>query len=193
MKKIVISALAVVMGMSILQAHKSDHKYQDYILYKQTTDNRFKPKENVIIDQKTGLMWQDSRSAKNIHKEWRTAQKYCRDLTLAGHNDWRLPTYDTMLDIMAYTKNGSRINPQFKNKTVGVYWTNSPSMSSAQHAWGIDFDKNVAIHGDKLNIYHVRCVRGGDLVGEEPCYDYSELYCKDKHFGDKWRASDESY
>ena len=160
MKKIMIAVVTVLMSITVLQAHQADHKYQDYVLYKQTKDNRFKPQGNMIVDQKTGLMWQDTRSARNIHKEWRSAQKYCRDLTLDGYSDWRLPTYDTLLDIMAYTKNGSRINPAFKNRTVGVYWTNSPSITSAQYAWGINFDKNAAVHVDKLNMYHVRCVRG---------------------------------
>lgn len=44
------------------------------------------------IDPHTGLMWtaQDNGSDLNWHK----AIKYCRDLRLEGHSDWRLPTVE---------------------------------------------------------------------------------------------------
>ena len=41
------------------------------------------------IDPSTGLMWAGKDNGKDV--SWSKAMKYCRDLRLAGHSDWRLP------------------------------------------------------------------------------------------------------
>ncbi len=48
----------------------------------------------VAVDPATGLMWTVKVSDKEIGLD--QAVKYCRNLKLAGHSDWRLPTVDEM-------------------------------------------------------------------------------------------------
>jgi hypothetical protein len=52
-------------------------------------------------DPSTGLMWAGKDNGKDVN--WHKAMKYCRDLRLAGHSDWRLATIDELQGI--YDKN----------------------------------------------------------------------------------------
>ncbi len=45
--------------------------------------------DGAVTDAATGLMWQQSDGGEMT---WEKAGAYCRDLSLAGHRDWRLPT-----------------------------------------------------------------------------------------------------
>lgn len=42
------------------------------------------------VDPSTGLMWA-GRDNFGRNMNWHQADKYCRDLQLAGYRDWRLP------------------------------------------------------------------------------------------------------
>lgn len=46
-------------------------------------------KDDVVIDRDLGLMWQ--RTCDKSGKGFAAARAYCDGLTLAGHDDWRLP------------------------------------------------------------------------------------------------------
>ena len=50
--------------------------------------------DNVVMDSETGLMW--AREDNGDHIDWPSAAKYCEDLKLEGHLDWRLPTIDEL-------------------------------------------------------------------------------------------------
>ena len=47
-------------------------------------------KRGYWTDPSTGLMWAGRDNGKDVR--WKGAVKYCRDLRLAGHSDWRLAT-----------------------------------------------------------------------------------------------------
>ena len=81
-------------------------------------------KENVIIDHKSGLMWQQNGSAKKMN--YQEALSWITNLNLdvfAGYDDWRLPTLEEALSLMeSEEKNGLKINNLFSNKQDTI-WT----------------------------------------------------------------------
>lgn len=48
------------------------------------------------------LMWQDDKETKRL--KLKRAKEYCRNLTLADHSDWRMPTITELLSIVDYTR-----------------------------------------------------------------------------------------
>jgi hypothetical protein len=46
------------------------------------------PVSDVWADPATGLTWSARDNGSDV--SWKSAMKYCRDLRLAGHSDWRL-------------------------------------------------------------------------------------------------------
>ena len=45
-------------------------------------------KDRVVLDNDTGLMWEDRTSI--TKKIWSEANNYCKNLTLAGYTNWHL-------------------------------------------------------------------------------------------------------
>ena len=67
------------------------------------------------VDSSTGLMWAGRDNGKDV--TWRQARKYCRDLRLAGHPDWRLATMDE-LDSLVFK---GAYDPQRAGNTENVF------------------------------------------------------------------------
>ncbi|MCF6207524.1 MAG: DUF1566 domain-containing protein, partial [Sulfurovum sp.] len=114
---------------------------------------------SVVIDKELGLMWQDNSAAKKVKKKWKGAKRYCSNLTLAGHSDWRLPSYDELLSIVDYDRYDPAIMPSFENVASRDYWSSSQNVSDAKYAWNVYFKNGNTNNNTKSNEYHVRCVR----------------------------------
>ena len=46
--------------------------------------------DGTVTDRENGLMWAAKDNGEDI--SWNKADAYCKNFTLAGHQDWRLPT-----------------------------------------------------------------------------------------------------
>lgn len=55
------------------------------------------------IDPSTGLMWAAKDSGKDL--SWKAALKYCRNLRLEGHSDWRLANLAELQGVYDRTAN----------------------------------------------------------------------------------------
>jgi hypothetical protein len=84
------------------------------------------------IDPATGLIWtlKDNRSDVN----WQQATEYCRDLRLAGHDDWRLPMveelqgiYDPGVNVSGRCCGGTQVSMQVKGdlSLSGWQWSSA--------------------------------------------------------------------
>ena len=85
--------------------------------------------------------------------DWNSAIEMCENSTLAGFNDWRLPTKNELLTLYA---NKDYIG-NFKNAT---YW--SSTSEDINNAYHLDFSNGLPHDHGKHNYYYVRCVRGGN-------------------------------
>ena len=108
--------------------------------------------------QEGNLMWQDDNDAATVQNNWQGAIDYCQNLNLAGHSDWRLPSFDELRTIVD-KNNHPAIKSEFKNTASDVYWSSTPVAGNSYYAWGIYFDGGYESSYDKDANVYVRCVR----------------------------------
>jgi|TARA_R110002033_G_scaffold138808_2_gene177833 hypothetical protein len=125
-------------------------------------------KESIYIDKKQKLIWQDNKAVSEIKKPWLTkvnfdaknynntdddtAITYCKKLTLANFNDWRLPTKDEL-------KNLSTQKNNLRNISSNWYWSATSNSDNSERAWSIYFDNADGYNDLKNANNYVRCVR----------------------------------
>ena len=106
------------------------------------------PKYYVILSTGLIVAKEDAGNA-----NWENANTLCNNSTLAGFNDWRLPTKQELL--IVYDNKNSIGN--FKD---GRYWSSTPSGSNG--AYRVDFSDGDVDCVVKSGSGYVRCVRGGN-------------------------------
>ena len=103
--------------------------------------------QDVVVDNHNQLIWQGGTA---IEKEHGEAMLYCRDLTYAGKEDWRLPNLNELLSAFW-------ISDKFKQ--LETYWSSTTHEQNTDYKWYVDFgDGDIRVEGrggDNL----VRCVR----------------------------------
>ena len=138
--------------------------------------------DGTINDTKTGLIWQQSNDVD--YMQWADANKYCDDLQLGGHNDWRMPDKDELFEIFNksyYVQSGIAIDPAFKlkghhpsSKNYYAFWTDSefpdPKFQPLRPKYIVIFgmfrEDFLGINDDIASDDHkneVLCVRGGTI------------------------------
>jgi hypothetical protein len=127
------------------------------------------------IDPDTGLMWAGKDSDKDL--SWKKAVKYCSDLRLAGHSDWRLASvseleeiYDMSANAPGMAGHGKTLRPfswHVKGNLflTGLHWTSDRRSDDrgkpAGYAWRWDFNEGRSFDGDETWFGHrALCVRG---------------------------------
>ncbi len=129
-------------------------------------DDRFVEDGNgLVTDTCTGLMWQQNTvnfpgDGDELVK-WETAFNFAADLSLGGHDDWRLPTVEELLTIVDYTRTHPASEPIFG---VGVlhnlYWSATTDPVHLEVAYVVDFGQNGLMDlSNKGNEYYARVVR----------------------------------
>lgn len=118
--------------------------------------------QTLMIDDATGLMWQQSGSHKEM--DYANAYQYIRTLNnekFAGYNDWRLPTLEEAMSLIEPTQKNSdlHIDPVF-DKMQHSIWTIDKAGFDGE-VWAVSFDQGscgLRRVGDPLS---VRAVRSG--------------------------------
>ncbi|MGH7496583.1 MAG: DUF1566 domain-containing protein [bacterium] len=114
----------------------------------------------VVIDHATGLMWQQAGSPDLL--TYADAGQYIRNLNedrFAGNKDWRLPTLEEAMSLMALKKqNDLYIDPFFDRRQ---HWIWTADKASAEAAWVVFFGDGLCFYRRVLYDYYVRAVRVG--------------------------------
>lgn len=113
----------------------------------------------TTTDNITKLEWQ--RTPDDLFISWDNAWNHCANLSLDGHDDWRLPIINELLSIVDYGSTSALLIEQaaFNNTEPNFYWSASSDASDSADAWGIVFDSGGATPGVKRVDGYVRCVR----------------------------------
>ena len=115
----------------------------------------------AVTDTNTGLMWQQA-TAPGVYT-WQEALAYCDNLTLAGHSDWRLPTWKELQSIVDYSVRNPSIGAAFSTNTeASDYWSSTTYASGSSYAWIVNFGNgNINKNNKGDDSYYVRAVRSG--------------------------------
>ena len=130
--------------------------------------------DGTVTDTDTGLMWQQDTLPVTI--TWEAALTYAEGLTLAGYDDWRLPTSKELQSIIDYNHFYPAIDISLFPGTVSSGYWSSTTYDSCDNARSVYFFSGGVGRGVKSNAFAdpVRAVRGGQsrvlghLVISEP-------------------------
>jgi hypothetical protein len=137
-------------------------KLHDIILGLRLVDNG----DGTVTDLATGLMWQKADDAGE--RKYGGALIYCQTLDLAGHDDWRLPRKEELVNLATVGYHGlQRHFPQIKAER---YWASTSDEELAlldaqgKIAYTVDFDPGSSNYGQAITYYRsysyfVRAVR----------------------------------
>jgi len=112
----------------------------------------------TVTDSITGLVWANEEVLPNA--SWTDAKAYCANLSLAGNDDWRLPTRLEGATVNGWAREGLGYDTIIATSWYS-FWTASTQAANGQH-WAMhdDWDGFAAYHVESDTNQAVRCVRG---------------------------------
>lgn len=119
---------------------------------------------DLVVDDQTGLIWQDNGKAKTIKRDWVGAKAYCRNLSFAGYSDWRLPDIKELQSIVDIKRHKPAIAESFKSVASNHYWSSTKTVPDSTNAWYVQFENGFTFVDCKLKKRYVRCVRGDNKM-----------------------------
>ncbi|SFV68620.1 FimH-like protein [hydrothermal vent metagenome] len=112
---------------------------------------------DVRVDKESDLVWQDNKII--IQEDWTSAISYCKELSLGGYQNWRLPEIDELMSISDKNNYSPAIKKYFKYTKNDYYWTITAYTSDISQAWILNFINGSASYDKKSTRYWVRCIR----------------------------------
>ena len=119
----------------------------------------FIKKDEVVRDTKGALLWQDNSAVESKTMLYGEAQAYCKQLVLASHDDWRLPTATELQSIVDLTRYDPAVKRGFHFAASKSYWSSTLYADDADRAWDVDFMSGSTEHNRHSYDFYVRCVR----------------------------------
>ncbi len=134
--------------------------------------------DGTVVDNVTGLMWQQMTGTQtytwNQATGTATADQHdnpggvvniCGNLTLNGHDDWRLPSMKELVTLMDYAVRADHmaIDTSVFLSTKTDYWSSDSFALSSDIAWNVNFATGTFLPVGKSSETYVKCVRGNPL------------------------------
>ncbi|BBG65723.1 hypothetical protein NNO_1020 [Hydrogenimonas sp.] len=120
----------------------------------------------IVLDENSGLMWQDDSGAASEKVPWREALKRCENLRLGGYGDWRLPTSDELESLADESRFKHGIYPVFENVGSGGYWSSTQDPVHPSRAWMTLYTCGGGYWYGKDKRAYLRCVRSIGVSGK---------------------------
>ena len=133
----------------------------DFVINPQSfTDNG----DGTINDNITKLMWQKSDGGEMTFEN---AAAYCKNLSLGGYSDWRLPTGTELFSINNFDHLNPALNTFYFTTTLAEYWwTSEVQADDASKVWVTNAGGGIGAHPKSETIsaggikkFHIRAVR----------------------------------
>lgn len=114
----------------------------------------------MIQDPAHHLMWEDTPHVKETKVNYAEAKRYCSELTLGKHTDWRLPTLKELLTIVDYRRYKPAIKKPFAYvEDESSYWTTTLYIGDSGSRWVVNFKDGATSDASENYDRYVRCVR----------------------------------
>jgi Protein of unknown function (DUF1566) len=144
----------------------------------------------VVLDRVTGLMWQ--RKLDDQQLTLVNATQHCADLSLAGFDDWRLPSRLELVSILDTMRVQPAIDAAaFPDTPSDWFWTSTLSGLDSQSAWYVYFYFGYPKTDLVSNQFSVRCVRspGASQAAMTTHYDVKADTVRDLGTGLTWQRA----
>jgi len=135
-------------------------------------DNDFVDRGNgTVEDRASGLTWQKKDDGKTY--DWPHAMAYCRDLSLGGKSDWRLPNVKELEGIVDYSHHAPALDVRFLSMSdaKGWFWSGTTHGDNIHHADYVCFGACTSVDG--LDTHGAGAQRSDPKVGNPA--DYGSL------------------
>ena len=118
-------------------------------------------KNGTVTDPESGLMWQQAAPAGTFN--WQQALDYAESLSLAGHQDWRLPTIKELQTIANFTGDPAftRAFPDMMNPSSSPFLSSTSWPPDSSYVWAVSFGQDIGQPYLKGDPGKIRVVRGG--------------------------------
>jgi hypothetical protein len=116
-----------------------------------------KYKDTTFVNN--NLMWEDTKLNKTKLLNHLESINYCKELDLANREDWRVPRYSELLDLVDYTKAKPASLDKIKYIVPKKYWSVSASIKKKRYSWYVRFKYGKTDIANNLDRLNIRCVR----------------------------------
>ena len=124
-----------------------------------STNHSFSKENDIVLDTKTNIEWQDNNDTKNKFLTYEEANSYCKNLILSNKNNWRIPTLKELHSIVDRGNFMPSINQSFSNTNSRFYWTSTLYKDDNKKVWTILFTDGNDYQKIKDKKAYIRCVR----------------------------------
>lgn len=116
---------------------------------------------DFVVDNIHNLYWQDTQENTTLLKTHQGAIKYCEELSLAGFDDWYLPTVEQYKFIIDKSKKDiPKIDSSFVYIVNDDYWTkDSRWQNFYRYGYYVLFKSGNIYYQNKKYPKYVRCIR----------------------------------
>ena len=104
-------------------------------------------------------VWQDNSAVEEKALLFEEAKSYCEGLSIAGQEDWHLPTLYELQRIVDLTRYDPALQRGFHFGLSKNYWSSTPYADDSSRAWEIDFKSGSTEHSRHSYDFYVRCIR----------------------------------
>ncbi|MCP3997504.1 MAG: DUF1566 domain-containing protein, partial [bacterium] len=131
------------------------------------TDNA----DGTVSEHNTDLTWQQDGTTSMT---WEAALTQCESLTLADHEDWRLPNIRELRSISDDDNLwGPSVSTTYFTLTTTTppittaYWSSTTRENETTEAWFVDFYYGLSSHTAKTGTGYVLCVRSSGIFADD--------------------------
>jgi len=122
--------------------------------------------DGTVLDNLTGLEWVKEPSSVSGNSEkmvWNDAIDFCKGLSYAGYDDWRLPSRKELMSLVDYGRYSLAL-PQghpFVGVLYGNYWSGTSRAGLTSRAWCMNIYAGGMSNENKTDNGYTWPVRGG--------------------------------